>query len=647
MNSLSDFPHSREHCVEHPVAANPLKHCVNCYCFVCDQPATACTEWSRHCHARYQDLKWRREREQKKNTITTASASAAATNRSSNATTNPPAPAQNSLQQAFSLEPIEALGSLPDLEEHGDDVLLRHIARVHPVEKTPPPSFASDLRHYQKQSLAFMCEIETAFTANLNTQKDLRGGWLASEVGMGKTAVVLALIETNPATNALPRAHDIYSQLRLGENAKKCMDLKATVVITSPSLMGLWEEECRKHAPTLVVKRYHPSSENGRMDKNGLLQWRSSQGMAKDLAETDAIITSATFKDHEKLRRLFEFHRVVVDEAHLMGSASIREDYCRAKKGKRRWCITATPLALQRSQRRFLDWSITYPPHCVPTGRFCQVPGKPLYRKPSTKEQFYLNAETLKRVMIRRSKDQHINGAQALALPESTTEVMYVAMNDIEKKRYNRQFQSHTREMLTGFARRGEKTFALETRVLVPLSINKLLEDDVKMMFCSKIQVLITDLQQMLLNEPSARVVIYSQYKRAAKVVVDRLKPIMKVHSFRGLTRPDKRDEAIREFQSTKGRAAAFVITLRAGSVGITLTTASRVYLMEPIIDIAKEVQAAGRIHRLGQTKDVQVKKLEYKDTIEESIQVLQKELISGRIKLSNDGRIPPAGVLI
>ena len=85
---------------------------------------------------------------------------------------------------------------------------------------------------------------------------------------------------------------------------------------------------------------------------------------------------------------------------------------------------------------------------------------------------------------------------------------------------------------------------------------------------------------------------------------------------FSGSTGPVKRDEAIREFQrgldaasasaagggaggaAAEPRACVFVITTRAGNVGITLTAASRVYLMEPALDPAVEMQAAGRIHR-------------------------------------------------
>ena len=71
------------------------------------------------------------------------------------------------------------------------------------------------------------------------------------------------------------------------------------------------------------------------------------------------------------------------------------------------------------------------------------------------------------------------------------------------------------------------------------------------------------------------------------------------------------------------GRPAAFVITVKTGAVGITLTAATRVYLFEPALDPAAEVQMAGRIHRLGQTHDVLIKRFLYRQTIEERIDVL------------------------
>ena len=87
-----------------------------------------------------------------------------------------------------------------------------------------------------------------------------------------------------------------------------------------------------------------------------------------------------------------------------------------------------------------------------------------------------------------------------------------------------------------------------------------------------------------------------------------------------------------------------FVITIKAGAMGITLTAASAVFLMEPAIDPALEIQAAGRIHRLGQTKNVLVHRMVVKDTIEEQIVEAHEKLRSGAAALS--GSMWPAGLV-
>ena len=83
---------------------------------------------------------------------------------------------------------------------------------------------------------------------------------------------------------------------------------------------------------------------------------------------------------------------------------------------------------------------------------------------------------------------------------------------------------------------------------------------------------------------------------------------------------------------------------MKLGSVGLTLTAATRVYLMEPAFDPSCEVQIAGRIHRLGQNKDVLIKKFAFRDSIEENICKLHDEIRAGRVAIVG-GKIPPAGI--
>ena len=193
-NALADFPHSRANCVTHLFAASSDKkvHCANCYCYVCDIPANECKEWATHCEASHDDPHWRRERERAKRLAREPAPSNVAR----------PATISRSSSSSFSFTSSSRSSSSASLSSASTGIrsaqfsvrsLLEKVTTVHPVEMSPPAGsgFTTALRHYQKQSLAFMVDTE-------RTKK--RGGWLCDEVGMGKSAVVLALVATNPAS---------------------------------------------------------------------------------------------------------------------------------------------------------------------------------------------------------------------------------------------------------------------------------------------------------------------------------------------------------------------------------------------------------------------------------------------------------------
>ena len=117
-------------------------------------------------------------------------------------------------------------------------------------------------------------------------------------------------------------------------------------------------------------------------------------------------------------------------------------------------------------------------------------------------------------------------------------------------------------------------------------------------------------------------------------------------HGFTGGDDGNKRSKSIRSFQDSikaieEGRqvkpgAKVFVATIKAGNVGITLTAATRVYLFEPCLDPVTEVQAAGRIHRLGQTKNVMVKRLVFNNSIESRIDEIHEKIKNGELAVTN-----------
>ena len=115
----------------------------------------------------------------------------------------------------------------------------------------------------------------------------------------------------------------------------------------------------------------------------------------------------------------------------------------------------------------------------------------------------------------------------------------------------------------------------------------------------------------------------------------------LKVFEFSKKTQPQARHRRISEFQNGKSAGAkCFVVTVQTAAVGITLTAATRVFLMEPLPDPAQEVQAAGRIHRLGQTRDIFIKRYCFRDSIEAATVALHEKLRAGDFKIC-DGKFP------
>ena len=108
---------------------------------------------------------------------------------------------------------------------------------------------------------------------------------------------------------------------------------------------------------------------------------------------------------------------------------------------------------------------------------------------------------------------------------------------------------------------------------------------------------------------------------------------------FNSKTPPVKRHKLIKDFQDEGGKAKkgakVFVVTYATAAVGITLTAANRVYLMEPALDPSQELQAAGRIHRLGQTKEVFIFRYAFRSTVEEAVLAFHEKVKSGELTTS------------
>ena len=281
-----------------------------------------------------------------------------------------------------------------------------------------------------------------------------------------------------------------------------------------------------------------------------------------------------------------------------------------------------------------------------------------------SEETFNKLVSVLKTFMIRHTKSQRINGSEALALPPSTTSTVMLKMSSHEDKALN-----HIKSSETSFGKHrmsGIDTFAAERSFCFQMpKVLRNYEQEHRQLFedigtggktryvynperLTKVIALRRDLINLKKTEPTVRAVVFTQYLDMHKACVRGLKQDgFEVLAFTGSSTTLKKDETIRKFQDTSnGKAAVFVITLRSGNVGITLTAASRVYLLEPSLDPAVEVQAAGRIHRLGQNKPCHVVKFAFKKSYEENVIELHKKILAGKLSIV-DGFIPSEAMKI
>ena len=130
------------------------------------------------------------------------------------------------------------------------------------------------------------------------------------------------------------------------------------------------------------------------------------------------------------------------------------------------------------------------------------------------------------------------------------------------------------------------------------------------------------------------KALVFSQFSSMLHLLADECKKRgLEFYHFDGQTPPAKRTEMVNAFQKEDNKVNLFLISLKAGNTGLTLTSADYVFLFDPWWNTAVEAQAIDRTHRIGQTKNVFAYKMICKDTIEEKIITLQQK----KKKLSED----------
>ncbi len=446
---------------------------------------------------------------------------------------------------------------------------LRRFTGIEPAEQ--PPGFRGQLRDYQKAGLAWMHFL----------RRFGFGGCLADDMGVGKTAQVLALLETRRQQGDGP-----------------------SLVVVPKSLVFNWQEEAAQFTPDMRV-----------------LAHVGVERSVESIRDYDLILTTyGTLRRDVPVLREIEFDYVILDEAQAVKNpASESAKAVRLLRGKHRLAMSGTPIENHLGEL----WSIFefLNPGMLEAANIFRG-AKKNARSVSEEIRPWL-AHALRPFLLRRTKQQ-----VAKELPPKMEQTLVCEMETKQRELYD-ELRVHYRQSLLGrIDRQGlaksrmhvlEALLRLRQAACHPGLIDKNLESGES----AKLDLLIDQLEEV--TEEGHKALVFSQFTSLLAILETRMKKAGITYVYLdGSTTAAERKRRVNKFQTDEA-TRAFLISLKAGGLGLNLTAADYVFLLDPWWNPAVEAQAIDRAHRIGQTQHVFAYRLIVKDTVEEKILELQK----------------------
>ncbi|MGC0274447.1 SNF2-related protein [Pseudactinotalea sp. Z1739] len=521
-------------------------------------------------------------------------------------------------------EELLALG-LVSASEHEWFRALRQAAQRRPDPPPVPAGLRASLRPYQQSGYEWLATL----------RRSGLGGILADDMGLGKTVQVLAMIldERTQAANAAAitggeeaAGSEIIPSATAVQNPPEPAATAPSgpwLVVAPTSVVPNWVAEAAKFTPDLRVA---PVNATGA---------RRGRTLADVAAEADVIVTSYALLRLEAAEYAeLNVAGLVLDEAqHAKNHTS--KAFASAKKvaAPLTFAVTGTPL--ENTLEELWAMSALVAPGLL--GSPAQF--RAVYRRPIESGQAQapdLMSRLRRRIapfLLRRTKDQ-----VATDLPPKQEQVVPVELNPAHRRVYDKHLQLERQRVLRlveDLDRNRVEVLAALTR-LRQLAIDATLVDPETTAQSSKLEVLLP-----LLREAAAeghRVLVFSQFTRYLVRIAERLRAEGVGYAY--LDGSTKRRAGVIE-GFAKGDDPVFLISLKAGGVGLNLTMADYAVLADPWWNPAVEAQAVDRTHRIGQRRPVMVYRLVATNTIEEKVLALQeskRELVAGVLAEDGEG---------
>lgn len=437
-----------------------------------------------------------------------------------------------------------------------------------------PDGFVGRLRDYQVEGLGWM-DFLRRFSF---------GGCLADDMGVGKTAQVLALLEKRRELRAA------------GES------VGPSLVVVPRSLVFNWKQEAERFTPRLRVLDYTGLNRN-----------------SADFSGFDLILTTYGTLRREALRlKDFEFDYVVLDEAQAVKNANTESAKAvRLLRGAHRLALSGTPVENHLGEL----WSLfefLNPGMLGAASVFKLTSGAGRTVDEDTRK---LLSHALRPFILRRTKEQ-----VARELPAKTEQTVYCELEPQQRKLYD-ELRNHYRDALMA---RIETQGMAKSKIMVLEALLRLRQAAchpglIDRKRCgepsAKLESLIEQLREVL--DGGHKALVFSQFTSLLSILRGRLDQDEVVYEYLdGKTRD--RQARVERFQNNPD-CRLFLLSLKAGGLGLNLTAADYVFLLDPWWNPAVEAQGVDRAHRIGQTRSVFAYRLIARDTVEEKVLDLQK----------------------
>jgi len=363
-------------------------------------------------------------------------------------------------------------------------------------------------------------------------------------------------------------------------------------------------------------------------------------------SETPTLAAYGPPKDVCGKGTVWQWHRIIIDEAHSReGAKQITPKTMAGLCTDKRWCVTGTPCSRTLQD---LQWPAFFLGHWE-GGLRLQDLVLDVTRTASAEATEELIAK-LRQVMIRHTKSQkNMQGQSLLSLPDLACSTIWVSMTAAERQTYKQtRIALRHKGLMSSWSMKGAEFQTMDWRIN-PLKLACGATEN-----SAKLRAL---RQQLILHrqqDPNMQAVVFTGLSEVHSAVVSMVEKLgIEVYTLSMHVHFSQRTENVKAFQEgmnaqcpgSTPRPKVMVATFITGNCGITLTAASKVFIMEPSVNPSTEIQCAGRIHRLGQNKKVVVHRMCYSATYEEKLVLLQQDIRSGKKSGMRDGMYPASMV--